>query len=91
MLHFDHLIGNAAMLRGSDVEQRSDITVARSLMKDHEGLIPAQAELEFYFVVDCPSLHIISGNNIGPRQQAETDVRLNLFMYFILLAQDDLN
>lgn len=64
------------MLRGSDVEQRSDITVARSLMKDHEGLIPAQAELEFCFVVNCPSLHIISRNDIGPRWQAETDVRL---------------
>ena len=78
------------MLRGSGVEQKSDIIVARSLMKDHEGLIPVKAELEFYFVVDCPSLHIISGNNIGPRQQAGTDVCLKLFMYFILLAQDDL-
>jgi hypothetical protein len=79
------------MLRGSGVGRQSDIIVERRLVKDHEGLIPAQAELEFYFVVDCPSLHIISGNNIGPRQQAETDVRLKLFMYFILLAQDDLN
>jgi hypothetical protein len=73
------------MLRGSGVGRQS---VERRLVKDHEGLIPTQAELEFWFVVDCPSLHIISGNNIGPRQQAETDVRL---MYFILLAQDDLN
>jgi hypothetical protein len=77
------------MLRGSDVEQKSDITVARSL-KDHEGLIPVQAESEFCFVVDCPSLHVISGNNIRPGRQAKTDVRLKLFMYFILLAQDDL-
>jgi hypothetical protein len=73
------------MLRGSGVGRQS---VERRLVKDHEGLIPTQAELEVWFVVDCPSLHIISGNNIGPRQQAETDVRL---MYFILLAQDDLN
>jgi hypothetical protein len=78
------------MLRGFDVEQKSDIIVAGSLMKDHEGLIPVPAELEFCFVVDCPSLHIISRNNIGPRRQAGTDVRLKLFMYFILLAQDDL-
>jgi hypothetical protein len=78
------------MLRGSDVEQKSDIIVARSLMKDREGLIPVQAELEFCFVVNCPSLHIISRNNIGPRRQVETDVRLKLFMYFILLAQDNL-
>ena len=78
------------MLRGSDIEQKSDITVTGSLTKDHEGLIPVQAELEFCFVVDCPSLHIISRNNIGPRRQAGTDVRLKLFMYFILLAQDDL-
>jgi hypothetical protein len=73
------------MHRGSGVGRQS---VERRLVKDHEGLIPTQAELEVWFVVDCPSLHIISGNNIGPRQQAETDVRL---MYFILLAQDDLN
>jgi hypothetical protein len=66
----------------------SDIIVTRSLMKDHEGLIPVQSE--FCFVVDCPSLHIVSGDNIGPRRQAKTDVRLKLFMYFILLAQDDL-
>jgi hypothetical protein len=74
------------MLRGFDVEQESDIIVARSLMKEHEGLIPVEAELEFCFVVDCPSLHIISRNKIGPRQQAETDVRLKLFMYVILPA-----
>jgi hypothetical protein len=59
-------------------------------MKDHEGLIPVQAERESCFVVDCPSLHIISRNNIGPRRQAESDVRLKLFMYFVLLAQDGL-
>jgi hypothetical protein len=69
----------------------SDIIVTRSLMKDHEGLIPVQVQPEFSFVVDCPSLHIVSGDNIGPRRQAKTDVRLKLFMYFILLAQDDLN
>jgi hypothetical protein len=68
----------------------SDTIVARSLMKDHEGLIPVQAEPEFCFVVDCPSLHIISGINIRPRPQAGTDVRPKLFMYFTLLAQDDL-
>jgi hypothetical protein len=78
------------MLRGSDVGQKSDITVTRSLVKDHEGLIPVQAELESCFVVDCPSLHIVGRNNIGPRRQAETDVRLKLFGCFILLAQDDL-
>jgi hypothetical protein len=77
------------MLRGSDVEEKSDIIVAGSL-KDHEGLIPVQAESEFCFVVDCPSLHIISGNDIWPGWQVETDVRLKLFMYFIPLAQDDL-
>ena len=74
------------MVRGSNVEQRSDIISAGSLVKDHEAPIPVQTELEFYFVVNCPSLHIISGNNIGRRRQAETDVRLKLFMYFILLA-----
>jgi hypothetical protein len=78
------------MLRGSNVEQQSDIIVARSLMKDHEGLIPVRAEAEFCFVGDCPGLHIISGNNIRPRPQAETDVCLKLLVYFILLAQDDL-
>jgi hypothetical protein len=56
----------------------SDIIVARSPMKDHEGLIPVQAEREFCFVVNCPSLHIISGNNIRPRPQTGTDVRLKL-------------
>ena len=76
------------MLRGSGVGRQS---VERRLVKDHEGLIPTQAELEVWFVVDCPSLHIVSGDNIGPRRQAKTDVRLKLFMYFILLAQDDLN
>jgi hypothetical protein len=78
------------MLRGSDIEQKSNILVARSLVKDHEGLIPVPAEPEFCFVVDCPSLHIISGNNIRPRWHAETDVRLKFFTYFTLLAQDDL-
>ena len=78
------------MLRGSNVEQKSDIVVARRLMKDHEGLIPVRAEPQFCFVVDCPSLHIISGNNIRPRRQAETDVCLKLFVYFILRAQGDL-
>lgn len=65
------------MPRGSDVEQTSDTIVPRSLAEDREGLIPVQAE--FCFVVNCPSLHIIRGNNIGPRWQAETDVRLKLF------------
>lgn len=59
-------------------------------IKDHEGLIVVQAEPEFC-VVNCSSQHIICGNNIGPRRQAETDVRLKLFTYFILLAQDDLH
>jgi len=85
------------MLRGSDVEQKSDIIVAassfsasRGLMEDREGLIPVPIQSEFYFVVDCPSLHIVSGNNIGPRRQSETDVSLKLFMYIILIVQDDL-
>lgn len=85
------------MLRRSDVEQKSDIIVAASSfstskgpMMDHEGLIPVPTKSEFYFVVDCPSLHIVSGNNIGPRWQSETDVSLKLFMYSILIAQDDL-
>ena len=85
------------MIRRSDVEQKSDIIVAASsfssskgLMKDHEGLIPAPTQPEFYFVVDCPSLHIISSYNIGPRRQSEADVSLKLFMYSILLPQDDM-
>jgi hypothetical protein len=78
------------MLRASNVEQQSDIIVAKGLMKDHEGLIPVRAEAEFCFVVDCPSLHIISGRNIRARRQAETDVCLKLLMYFTLRAQDDL-
>jgi hypothetical protein len=75
------------MLR-SDVEQKSDIVVATSsfstskdLMKDREGLIPVPTQPEFYFVVDCPSLHIVEGDNIGLRQQSETDVSLKFFMY----------
>jgi hypothetical protein len=40
--------------------------------KDHEGLIPA--ETETYFVVDCPSLHIIPAMFIARRRQCETDV-----------------
>jgi hypothetical protein len=79
------------MLRRSDVERKRDIIVARSLMKDDEGLIPVQAEPGFRFVVDCSSLHIISGNNIRPRRWAEIDVRFKLFVYFVLLAQDDLH
>lgn len=85
------------MLRRTDVEQKSDIIVAtsrypssRDLMKDHEGLIPVPTQPELYFVVDCPSLHIVDGHNIGPRQQSETDVSLKLFMYRILFARDDL-
>jgi hypothetical protein len=49
-------------------------------MKDHEGLIPVPAQPEFYFVVDCPSLHIVSGDHIGVRQQSETDVSIKPFM-----------
>ena len=85
------------MLRRSDVEQKTDIIVAASsfsaskgLMKDDDGLIPVSTQPEFYFVVDCPSLHIVSGNNIGPRRQSERDVSLKLFMYSsIMMAQDD--
>jgi hypothetical protein len=58
----------------------SSISTARSLMKDREGLIPVPVPSEFYFVVNCPSLHIVTGDNI-PRRQAETDVSLKLFMY----------
>jgi hypothetical protein len=78
------------MLRGSDVEPKSDVIVARTPMKDDDGLMSVQAESQFCFVVDCPSLHIISGNNIRPPRQAETDVRRKVLMYFLLLAQDDL-
>jgi hypothetical protein len=78
------------MRRESDVEQKSDIIVAtsaaRSLMRDQEGLIPVLAQPEFYFVVDCPSLHVVSGDCIGPRRQAETDVSLKFLMHFILLV-----
>lgn len=85
------------MLRRSDVEQKSDIIVAAStfsaskdLMRDDDGLIPVSTQPEFYFVVDCPSLHIVGGNNIGPRRQSERDVSLKLFMYnSIILALDD--
>lgn len=72
------------MLRGSEVEQKTDIIVAssistaRCLTKDHEGLIPAPEQPEFYLVVDCPSLHIVSGDNIGPRRQSDTDVSLKV-------------
>jgi hypothetical protein len=70
------------MLRGSDVERKSDIIVAtsaaRGLMEDYEGLIPVTAQSELYFVVDCPSLHIVSGNYLGPGRQSETDVGLDL-------------
>jgi hypothetical protein len=72
------------MLRRAVVEQKSDIIVAssrspstRDLMKESEGLIPVPTQPELYFVVDCPSLHIIDGHNIGPRQQSETDVSLD--------------
>jgi hypothetical protein len=68
------------MLRRSNVEQQSDIIVAKGLMNDHEGLIPVRTEAEFCVVVDCPSLHIISGNNIRARWQAETDVCLKLWV-----------
>lgn len=51
-------------------------TRPRTPMKDHEGLILAQPE--FYFVVDCPSLHIVSGNDIGSRRQTNVDVSPNL-------------
>jgi hypothetical protein len=74
------------MLRGSYIEQpcvavgTSSISTDRTPMKDHEGLIPLQSE--FYFVVDCPSLHIVSGNIIGPRRQAETDVSPNVSCTF---------
>jgi hypothetical protein len=89
---------NAAMLKRSDVEQKSDIIVATSrfpssrdlakdLTKDREGLIPIPTQPEVYFVVDCPSLHIVGGNNIGPRQQSGTDVSVEFFMYGILLPQ----
>ena len=69
------------MLRASNVEQKSDTIVAGSPVKDGGGLIVVEAESEFCFVVNCPSLHIISGNTIRPRWQAETDVRLKFFMY----------
>jgi len=78
------------MVRGSPrVEQKSDIFVG-SRMDVYNGLIVV--EEESYFVVDCPSLHIVSGNNIGPRRQAETDVGLKIFIFFLFywLAQDDL-
>lgn len=93
------------MLSRSDVEQKSNIIVATSRFpssrdltkdltkdhtKDHEGLIPVPTQPEVYFVVDCPSLHIVGGNNIGPRQQSETDVSVELFMYSILSPQNDL-
>jgi hypothetical protein len=85
------------MLGGSYVEQKSDIIVAASSfsaakgpMKDDDGLIPVSTQPELYFVVDCPSLHIVGGNNIGPRRPSERDVSLKLFMYSsIMLAQDD--
>jgi hypothetical protein len=78
------------MLRASHVEQQSDIIVTKGLMKDHEGLIPVRTEAEFRFVVNCPSLHIISGSNIRPQRQAETDVCLKLLVYFSLRTQDGL-
>lgn len=84
------------MLRKSDMEPlcvvggTSSITTARRPTKDHEGLIPVQTE--YYFVVDCPRMHIISGNDIGPRRQAETDVSLKNFRLHshILLVMCDL-
>jgi hypothetical protein len=80
------------MYRGPDAEQKSDIITAtpgaRGLMRDDDGLIPVPAQSESYFVVDCPSLHIVSGNLIiGPRRQSETDVSLNFHISAILLSE----
>jgi hypothetical protein len=84
------------MLRRSDVKQKSDIIIAASsfstskgLMKDHEGLMVAPTQPEFHSVVNCPFLHIISGNNIGPRWQFEMDLSLKSSTYSILVAHDD--
>jgi hypothetical protein len=84
------------MLRRSDVEQKSDIIVAtsslstsRGLMQEHEGLIVAVTQSELRFVVNCPFLHVISGNDIGPRrQQSGDDVSLKSFTYSILVPRD---
>jgi hypothetical protein len=60
----------------------------RTSMKDHEGLILAQPE--FYFVVDCPSLHIVSGDSIGSRRQTGADVSPNL-LFVPLKAPNELD
>lgn len=76
------------MLRGSDIEQpcvtvgTPSVSTLRTPTKDSEGLIPLQSEL--YFVVDCPSLHIVGGDIIGPRRQAATDVSLKLYIYICI-------
>jgi hypothetical protein len=59
-------------------------------MRDHEGLIPVSPQSEFAFVVDCPFLHVVDGNSIGPRQQSETDVSSRYFMFSNLQVQDKL-
>lgn len=85
------------MLRRHVVEQKSDIIVATSSflaskgpMRDDEGLIPVPPQSEFSFVVDCPFLHIVNANNIGPRQPSETDVSSRYFMFSNLQVQDKL-
>lgn len=76
----------------SSLQLRASPT-SRGPMQEHEdeGLIVALTQSAFRFVVNCPFLHVIGGNDIGPRrQQSGNDVSFKPFTYSILVAQDDL-
>ena len=54
-------------------------------MKDYEGLIPVKSEESYYFVVDCPRLHVIPGTYMGPGLHSDVDVcPLRQFLFVIM-------
>ncbi|OXV05766.1 hypothetical protein Egran_06465, partial [Elaphomyces granulatus] len=51
----------------------------RIQMKDHEGLIAVDKSEEYYFVVDCPRMHVIPGTYMGPRLHSDIDTGFSTF------------